>query len=126
MTKFAENAPDLIESAIEGSLRMSAAEVVDMACTDWDEEAKSWRAVHEETYPSGKCGFQASLDEQALQLLWKKLPSKLRSKLDLSKISTFVDNMDDGMTLARAASAARIPSNVAVDLLNAIQGAGLL
>lgn len=72
--------------------------------------------------------IESELDEQTrlLQILWKKLPSSIRSKVDLKKLSDFVGAMEAGDTLSHAARVSNLPTALAVDLLSAVEGAGLL
>ena len=67
------------------------------------------------------------LDEgKLLDLLWRKLPSNIKSKVDIKKLADFIGSLVDGVTLSRAAGVAKIPLAIAVDLLSAVEGAGLL
>jgi len=69
---------------------------------------------------------EEKLNEQMLELLWKKLPPNIKRKIDLKRVSDFLAELEKGMDLARAALAARIPTAIAVDLMGAIERTGLI
>ena len=66
------------------------------------------------------------LNEQLLKLIWNKLPSSVKSKLDLKKLSDFIKALDIGETLEVAARLAHIPLPYATSLMTAIEKTGLL
>lgn len=65
-------------------------------------------------------------ESQLVQIIWRRLPSRMKTKIDVKRLHTFIEVMEDGETLATAAKAARIPQAVAVDLMVQIEKLGLL
>lgn len=66
------------------------------------------------------------INENLVKILWKKLPSNIKSKVDMKRLTYFVSDMESGANLAQAASNAGIPMMLAVDLMAAVQRTGLL
>lgn len=127
MRVSSKNARSLIDEAVSGADFQGARNLIDISMTDWDEEAQSWQAVHEEVYgEGGKCGFMTMVEQSLVKLIWKKLPSSTKSKVDMKKLETFINGLDDGDSLSVAAKGAKIPTAVAVNLLDQIDKTGLL
>jgi len=68
------------------------------------------------------------MDEQnqLVKIVYKKLPSHLKSKVDVKKLTTFIDYLEGGDNLSSSARAAKIPTALAVELMSAIDKLGLL
>lgn len=63
---------------------------------------------------------------QLIQIIWKRLPSRLRNRIDMKKLKSFIEYLEDGDNLAGAAKSARIQQALAVDLMAQIERMGLL
>jgi len=118
----------IVESTVTGRSKWSAEECIDVATTDWDEEERMLEAIHKDTYGDKPCGFMAAVNEATdiAQIMWKRLPGRLRGSVDLKKLKLFVEFLEDGSNLESAARSSKIPTAVAVELMTAIERMGLL
>lgn len=72
--------------------------------------------------------LEVQIEEAALtDLIWKKLPGPIKTKVGMKRLVKFLAHLDDeGSNIQDAASYAGLPTAVAVDLMSSIERTGLL
>lgn len=69
---------------------------------------------------------EEQINEQLLDLIWKKLNTKVKARIDKTKLSTFIQGIEGGKTLVKLAAALKISNAFAAELLTAIEKTGLI
>lgn len=124
-----KNAPKLIEDVIQGVDVIDVDNLIDIATTDWDEEQRNYDAWMAEEFPEGRptCGFMQQVNEiEIAQVMWKRLPSRMRGHVDIKKLRSFIQHLEDGDNLESAARNSGLPTATATELMVAIERMGLL
>lgn len=111
-----KNAQELIERATTVG-DVTSETFIDLLQTDWSEESKDFNEFLRE---------HEQVDEGTLSIIWSKLPSHLKSKLDMKRLSAFIDALEDGAPLDIASKSARLPTAIGVELLAAIDKMAIL
>jgi len=79
-----------------------------------------------ESYPEASRIIEGQLNEQLVKLIWKKLSSTLKSKIDLKKLEQILTALEAGEITQNVINRMNLSPALASELLLAIEKSGLI